>query len=165
MIHDHNLRAAGLKVTAQRTHILELFQRNTHKAHDEGSALDAAKKPLNARHMSADEVHLALVRDGFDVGIATVYRVLTQFEQAGILRRSAFETTKAVYELNDGEHHDHIICLDCGHVVEFIDPEIERRQEHMATMLGFKVQDHTMSLYAHCIQKPCTRKTAFLTGT
>jgi Fur family ferric uptake transcriptional regulator len=109
--------------------------------------------------MGADEVHLSLTRDGFDVGIATVYRVLMQFEQAGILRRSPFETTRAVYELNDGEHHDHIVCLDCGHVVEFVDPQIEVLQEQMATSLGFKLQDHTLSLYGHCVQTSCPRKT------
>jgi Fur family transcriptional regulator, ferric uptake regulator len=158
MSHNHNIRAAGLKVTAQRTHILELFQRNTHPQ-VRGGDHSSSKAPLSARHMSADEVHLALIHDGFDVGIATVYRVLTQFEQAGILRRSAFETTKAVYELNDGEHHDHIICLDCGHVVEFFDAEIEARQEHMATTLGFKLQDHIMSLYAHCVHTECNRRT------
>jgi Fur family transcriptional regulator, ferric uptake regulator len=147
MPSDHNIRAAGLKVTAQRTHILGLFQR-----HGMIGELPAA------RHMGADEVHMALINDGFDVGIATVYRVLTQFEQAGILRRSPYETSRAVYELNDGEHHDHIVCLDCGHVVEFVDSAIEERQEAVATKLGFKLQDHTMSMYGHCATEACVRK-------
>ena len=150
MPSDHNIRAAGLKVTAQRTHILGLFQRH-------GQA-DATAASNAARHMGADEVHLALINDGFDVGIATVYRVLTQFEQAGILRRSPYETARAVYELNDGDHHDHIVCLDCGHVVEFVDPAIEARQEAVATQLGFQLQDHTMSMYGHCVQVACPRK-------
>jgi Fur family transcriptional regulator, ferric uptake regulator len=146
MPSDHNIRAAGLKVTAQRTHILGLFQR--HNAVGETAV----------RHMGADEVHLALIKDGFDVGIATVYRVLTQFEQAGILRRSPYETARAVYELNDGDHHDHIVCLDCGHVTEFVDPAIEARQEAVATQLGFKLQDHTMFMYGHCVTVACPRK-------
>ncbi len=155
MPSDHNIRAAGLKVTAQRTHILGLFQR-----HGQAGTTDTPS-PLNAgRHMGADEVHLALIKDGFDVGIATVYRVLTQFEQAGILRRSPFETSRAVYELNDGDHHDHIVCLDCGHVVEFVDPAIEARQETVATQLGFQLQDHTMSMYGRCVQMACPRKPA-----
>lgn len=108
--------------------------------------------------MGADEVHLALIKDGFDVGIATVYRVLTQFEQAGILRKSPFETTRTVYELNDGDHHDHIVCIDCGHVVEFVDPEIEARQEVVAKTLGFQLQEHTMSMYGHCTAKDCSRR-------
>lgn len=146
MPSDHNIRAAGLKVTAQRTHILSLFQRH-------GDTAQAA-----VRHMGADEVHQTLIKDGFDVGIATVYRVLTQFEQAGILRRSPYETNRAVYELNDGDHHDHIVCLDCGHVVEFVDPDIEARQEMVAQQLGFKLQEHTMSMYGHCVQSACPRK-------
>ena len=143
---DHNIRAAGLKVTAQRTHILSLFQKH-------GLVGETA-----VRHMGADEVHSALTKDGFEVGIATVYRVLTQFEQAGILRRSPYETNRAVYELNDGDHHDHIVCLDCNHVVEFVDPAIEARQEAVANQLGFKLQDHTMSMYGHCVNDACPRK-------
>jgi Fur family transcriptional regulator, ferric uptake regulator len=149
---DHNIRAAGLKVTAQRTHILSLFQR-----HGKAQAAGVGEAST-ARHMGADEVQLALIKDGFDVGIATVYRVLTQFEQAGILRRSPFETSRAVYELNDGDHHDHIVCLDCGHVVEFVDPAIEARQEAVATQLGFQLQEHTMSMYGRCVQTACPRK-------
>jgi Fur family transcriptional regulator, ferric uptake regulator len=148
MPSDHNIRAAGLKVTAQRTHILGLFQRH-------GLTGESAE-----RHMGADEVHLALIKEGFDVGIATVYRVLTQFEQAGILRRSPYETARAVYELNDGDHHDHIVCLDCGHVVEFVDPAIEARQVAVASELGFKLQEHTMFMYGHCESMACPRKKA-----
>jgi Fur family transcriptional regulator, ferric uptake regulator len=153
MPSDHNIRAAGLKVTAQRTHILGLFQRH---------GVTSSTQNAPARHMGADEVHQALIKDGFDVGIATVYRVLTQFEQAGILRRSPFETNRAVYELNDGDHHDHIVCLDCGHVVEFVDPAIEARQEAVASQLGFQLQEHTMSMYGRCIAPACPRKQAVL---
>jgi Fur family transcriptional regulator, ferric uptake regulator len=150
---DHNIRAAGLKVTAQRTHILSLFQRYGQQSND-----GVSDNTLVTRHMGADEVHQALIADGFDVGIATVYRVLTQFEQAGILRRSPYETSRAVYELNDGDHHDHIVCLDCSHVVEFVDPQIEARQETVATQLGFKLQEHTMSMYGHCIKTQCPNR-------
>ncbi len=102
------LREIGLKVTAPRIKVLEFFQQNP------------------SSHYSAEEVYMALSKDDSDIGIATVYRVLTQFEQAGILLRSHFESSKgdsrAIYELNEGKHHDHLVCLDCGHVEEFVDP-------------------------------------------
>ena len=143
-----NIRAAGLKVTAPRTAILELFQQTAHH-------LNAAS---TVRHMGADEVQAALLAQGFDVGAATVYRVLTQFEQAGILRRSPYETARAIYELNEGEHHDHIVCLDCGHVVEFVDESIERKQIEVAQAHGFILQDHTLSIYAHCQKSVCENR-------
>ncbi len=159
MPFDHNIRAAGLKVTAQRTHILSLFQRHGHLiTAGAPQHIEPGSHSIGARHMGADEVHQALIRDGFDVGIATVYRVLTQFEQAGILRRSPYETSRAVYELNDGDHHDHIVCLDCSQVIEFVDPEIEARQEIVATKLGFKLQEHTMSMYGHCEKTDCPHR-------
>ncbi len=143
----HNLRDLGLKVTGPRTYILNVFQ----TAHLSGLQ----------RHWGAEEVHQKLLLDGLDVGIATVYRVLLQFEQAGILRRSPYETQRAVYELNDGEHHDHIQCLDCGHVEEFVDPEIESRQTAVALKLGFTLQDHALSMYGNCSKTDCIhRKTA-----
>ena len=149
MFNDHNIRAAGLKVTAPRTAILELFQ---NKAPNNPTSLP--------RHMGADEVHAALVHQGIDVGAATVYRVLTQFEAAGILRRSPYETQRAIYELNEGDHHDHIVCMDCGHVVEFVDPAIELKQIEIAKTHGFSVEEHTLSIYGRCQTLNCSRKQA-----
>jgi Fur family transcriptional regulator, ferric uptake regulator len=142
----HNLRDLGLKVTGPRTHILNVFQ----SAHLNGTQ----------RHLGAEEVHQKLLLEDLDVGIATVYRVLLQFEQAGILRRSPYETQRAVYELNDGEHHDHIQCLDCGHVEEFVDPDIEARQTAVAHKLGFTLRDHALSMYGHCTKNPCANRKA-----
>jgi Fur family ferric uptake transcriptional regulator len=93
------------------------------------------------------------------VGLATVYRVLAQFEQADILTRSNFESGKAVYELNEGQHHDHLVCLDCGRVEEFYDAEIEQRQHAVAKAKGFAIADHALSLYAHCTRQPCPNRT------
>ncbi len=105
---------------------------------------------------------MALVKDNSDIGLATVYRVLTQFEQAGILLRSHFESSKgdsrAIYELNEGNHHDHLVCLDCGHVEEFVDAAIEKRQNEIAKSLGFKLQEHSLAMYGHCQKKNCRNK-------
>jgi Fur family ferric uptake transcriptional regulator len=113
-------------------------------------------------HFSAEEVYMALVKDNSDIGLATVYRVLTQFEQAGILLRSHFESSKgdsrAIYELNEGNHHDHLVCLDCGHVEEFVDSAIEKRQNEIAKSLGFKLQEHSLAMYGHCQKKNCRNK-------
>ena len=127
-----DLKDMGLKATAPRLKILNLFE-NTEQ-----------------RHMSAEDVYRLLIAEDLDIGLATVYRVLTQFEQAGILERSHFESGKAVYELNEGEHHDHLICTSCGKVEEFYDAEIERRQQLIATEKGWILQDHAMSLYGLC---------------
>ncbi|MEY4758425.1 MAG: putative transcriptional regulator Fur (Ferric uptake regulation protein), Fur family [Pseudomonadota bacterium] len=110
------------------------------------------------RHMTAEDVFRVLLDDRSDVGLATVYRVLTQFEQAGILERSHFEGGKAVYELNEGQHHDHLVCLDCGRVEEFFDAEIERRQHDVAKAKGFAIADHALSLYANCTKSPCPHR-------
>ena len=135
------LKGSGLKATLPRLKILELFQ----------------KAPL--RHMTADDVYRQALMENVDVGLATVYRVLTQFEQAGILSRSHFEGGKAVYELNEGQHHDHLVCLDCGRVEEFYDAEIERRQHQIAQERGFKLQEHALSLYASCSKPDCEHRT------
>ena len=135
-----DLKGSGLKATLPRLKILELFQ----------------KAPL--RHMTAEDVYRQALLDRIDIGLATVYRVLTQFEQAGILSRSHFESGKAVYELNEGQHHDHLVCLDCGRVEEFFDPEIEKRQHHIATLKGFELADHALSLYAHCRRAACPHR-------
>ncbi|MEY4295127.1 MAG: hypothetical protein RLY82_815, partial [Pseudomonadota bacterium] len=115
------------------------------------------------RHLSAEDVYRSLTLEHQDIGLATVYRVLAQFEQAGILSRNYFaggETLgtgagKAVYELADAQHHDHLVCLDCGKVEEFFDPDIETRQHKIAQEKGFELSDHALSLYAHCTKKDC----------
>ena len=134
------LKNSGLKATVPRLKILDIFQR--------------AKQT----HMSAEDVFRSLILEKFDIGLATVYRVLTQFEQAGLLTRSQFEGGKALYELNDGQHHDHLVCLDCGHVEEFFDTEIENRQHAIARQLGFEIADHALSLYATCNKNPCPKR-------
>jgi Fur family ferric uptake transcriptional regulator len=134
------LKTMGLKATAPRLKILELFQ------------------DRRRRHMSAEDVYRELLAEHHDVGLATVYRVLTQFEQAGILKRSHFEAGKTVYELEEGEHHDHLVCLQCGRVEEFYDAEIERRQQRIAQERGFRLQDHALALYAHCVKPDCPHR-------
>ncbi len=136
------LKNTGLKATLPRLKILEIFQKG------------------EPRHMTAEDVFRVLLLDRSDVGLATVYRVLTQFEQAGILSRSHFESGKAVYELNEGQHHDHLVCLDCGRVEEFFDAEIENRQHSVAKAKGFAIADHALSLYANCTKNPCPNRPA-----
>ena len=131
------LKNTGLKATIPRLKILEVFQRSTQ------------------RHLTAEDVFRVLLKEHSDVGLATVYRVLTQFEQADILSRSHFESGKAVYELNEGKHHDHLVCLNCGKVEEFFDAEIESRQQAVAKAKGFAISDHALSLYANCRIRPC----------
>ena len=140
MIQIEELKSNGLKATVPRMKILDVFQRG------------------GQRHMTAEDVFRQLLSDNADIGLATVYRVLTQFEQAGILSRNHFESGKAVYELNEGQHHDHMVCLDCGRVEEFYDPEIEQRQQAVAQAKGFVIADHALSLYAHCPQNPCPHR-------
>jgi len=140
MIQIEELKSNGLKATVPRLKILDVFQRG------------------GQRHMTAEDVFRQLLIDNADIGLATVYRVLTQFEQAGILSRNHFESGKAVYELNEGQHHDHMVCLDCGRVEEFYDPEIEQRQQAVAQAKGFVIADHALSLYAHCTQNPCPHR-------
>ena len=139
-MHIDNLKSSGLKATGPRLKILEVFQRGVQ------------------RHMTAEDVFRQLLQEGADIGLATVYRVLMQFEQAGLLHRNHFESGKAVYELNEGQHHDHLVCLDCGRVEEFFDSEIERRQQLVAQSRGFSLQEHALSLYAHCTKSPCPHR-------
>lgn len=131
-----NLKELGLKATGPRLKILEIFQERVKSGAD--------------RHLSAEEVYKELVSAGEDVGLATVYRVLAQFASAGILTRRNFEHGTAVFELDDGHHHDHLICVMCGKVVEFIDPEVEKRQSEIASAHGYELVDHSMSLYGVC---------------
>ena len=126
------LKSTGLKATLPRLKILEIFQK------------------AEQRHMTAEDVYRVLLAEQSEIGLATVYRVLMQFEQAGLLSRSNFESGKAVYELNEGQHHDHLICTACGKVEEFYDPEIEKRQQAIAKSKGWVVQDHAMALYGQC---------------
>src|SRR5438132_13464152 len=135
-----SLKDSGLKATLPRRKILELF---------EGSKV---------RHLSAEDVYKALIAEGIDIGLATVYRVLTQFEQAGLLSRQHFETGKAVVELNQGGHHDHLVCLQCGRVEEFYDADIEKRQIKVAEARGFKIHDHSLHIYADCTKVDCPNK-------
>ena len=140
MTNIDELKSTGLKATVPRLKILEVFQRGTQ------------------RHMTAEDVFRVLLEERSDVGLATVYRVLTQFEQADILKRSNFESGKAVYELNEGQHHDHLVCLDCGKVEEFYDADIEKRQHTIAKEKGFTIADHALSLYAHCAKDNCPNR-------
>jgi Fur family ferric uptake transcriptional regulator len=100
-----------------------------------------------------------LIKDGLDIGLATVYRVLTQFEQAGLLERHHFESGKAVFELKDAAHHDHLVCLQCGRVEEFYDAEIEKRQNRVAKDRGFAIREHSLYLYADCTKVDCPFRT------
>ena len=137
MSHAEDLKSSGLKATLPRIKILEVFQNSSQ------------------RHMTAEDVFKSLMNEGSDIGLATVYRVLMQFEQAGILSRNHFESGKATFELNEGKHHDHLVCMVCGRVEEFVDPEIEKRQRAIAAAHGFELHDHALSLYGVCSNKSC----------
>ena len=138
---SQDLKNAGLKATTPRLKILNLFETS------------------DVRHLTAEDVYKILLADNEDVGLATVYRVLTQFEQAGLLIRHHFEGDKAVFELNQGKHHDHLVCLQCGKVEEFYDPEIEKRQDKVAKERGFAVREHSLYLFADCTRQNCPNKT------
>ena len=140
MTNAEELKSSGLKATLPRIKILEVFQNTTR------------------RHMTAEDVYKALLIEGSDIGLATVYRVLMQFEQAGLLTRSNFESGKSVFELNEGQHHDHLVCLTCGRVEEFFDPDIEKRQRTIAEERGFALQDHSLALYARCTKADCPHR-------
>ena len=137
MTNVHDLKTSGLKATGPRLRILKLFEDS------------------KVRHLSAEDVYRILINEGLDIGLATVYRVLTQFEQAGILQRHHFESGKAVFELNEGSHHDHLVCMQCGRVEEFYDAEIEKRQVRVATERGFAIREHSLQLYAECTKPHC----------
>lgn len=135
-----DLKSSGLKATLPRLKILEIFQNS------------------RVRHLSAEDVYKLLLAENLDVGLATVYRVLTQFEQAGLLSRNHFESGKAVFELDQGSHHDHLVCLDCGRVEEFFDEEIEKRQQKIAAERGFKLAEHALALYGNCTKADCPHR-------
>lgn len=142
MPNPAELKNIGLKATLPRLKILEIFQNSESEVH----------------HLTAEDVYRHLLNENLDIGLATVYRVLTQFEQAGLLSRSNFESGKAVFELNEGHHHDHLVCLDCGRVEEFFDAEIERRQKMIAKERGFALQDHSLAMYGSCTKNPCPHR-------
>ena len=134
------IKSTGLKVTVPRVKVLSIFETS------------------KVRHLSAEDVYKLMLAEDMDIGLATVYRVLTQFEQAGILLRSNFESGKAVFELNEGSHHDHLVCLDCGRVEEFFDEKIEDRQRKIAEEKGFQLEEHALALYGHCTKRNCAHK-------
>lgn len=135
-----DLQKAGLKITLPRLKVLNLFESSEN------------------HHLSAEDVYKLLLASGEDVSLATVYRVLTQFELSGLLMRHHFESGKSVFELNHGEHHDHIVCLQCGHVEEFYDPAIEARQKKIAAEHGFTIHDHSLYIYGDCTKEACPNK-------
>jgi Fur family ferric uptake transcriptional regulator len=132
-----DLKTSGLKATLPRLKVLEVFQRATQ------------------RHLSAEDIYKVLLADGSDIGLATVYRVLMQFTQAGLLSRQHFEEGRAVFELNEGRHHDHMVCMRCGKVQEFFDPAIEHRQRELAAEHGFELHEHSLSMYGLCADPAC----------
>ena len=140
MSTSQDLKSAGLKATLPRLKIINLFESS------------------KVRHLTAEDVYRLLLNDGLDIGLATVYRVLTQFEQAGLLVRHHFESGKAVFELNQGTHHDHLVCVQCGRVEEFYDAEIEKRQADVARERGFAISEHALYLYADCTKTRCPHR-------
>ncbi|WP_216796702.1 ferric iron uptake transcriptional regulator [Candidatus Vallotia tarda] len=142
MTDPADLKNMGLKATLPRLKILEIFQHGA------------------IRHLTAEDIYRSLLNEDLDIGLATIYRVLAQFEQAGLLRRSNFESSKAMFELNEGTHHDHLVCLDCGRVEEFNDPQIEYRQQLIAKERGFKLQEHALAMYGFCT-KGCRSRSPY----
>lgn len=131
---NENLKKAGLKNTGPRRKILEIME--TAKDH----------------HFSAEAIYRAFIDQGEDIGLATVYRVLTQFEEAGLVVKHNFEGGQSVFELDTGEHHDHLVCVKCGQVTEFVDKSIEQRQGEVAKEAGFTITDHSLTIYGMCGQ-------------
>jgi len=136
-VESSDLRKAGLKVTLPRMKILEILETS------------------ETRHMSAEDVYKVLLDGNEEIGLATVYRVLTQFEAAGLVSRHHFEGGHSVFEMNEGHHHDHIVCNQCGKVVEFFDETIERCQEKVAKKSGFSIRDHSLIIYGDCTRENC----------
>ena len=137
---ENEIRNLGLKVTGPRLKILSIFEES------------------KSRHFSAEDVYQALKTNSSEVGMATVYRALSNFEKVGILVKSTFDNGKAVFEINQGIHHDHLICMECGEVEEFVDEEIERRQKQIAIKRGFTLKNHSLALYGSCNKPDCVHK-------
>ena len=140
MVEHDGLKKTGLKATLPRLKIMDIFEHSKQK------------------HLSAEDIYKLMISSNDEIGLATIYRVLTQFEQVGLLIRHHFEGGKAVYELNEKSHHDHIVCLQCGHVTEFVNEEIEKLQTKVAEEHGFKIIEHSLIIYADSIKKPCDCK-------
>ena len=136
-MENQDLKRAGLKVTLPRMKILEIL---------EGS---------NKKHMSAEDIYKVLLDSDEEIGLATIYRVLTQFEGAGLVIRHHFESGQAVFELESGKHHDHLICVTCGKIVEFVDEKIENKQKEIAEKNGFRISDHSLIIYGVCDKANC----------
>jgi Fur family ferric uptake transcriptional regulator len=134
---NHELKRAGLKATVPRRKILEILETS------------------GTHHLSAEDVYRELLEAGDDVGLATIYRVLTQFESAGLVSRHHFESGHAVFELERGHHHDHVVCVQCGKVEEFFDQAIENRQRSIVEKMGFEIQDHSLVIYGNCSKPNC----------
>jgi Fur family ferric uptake transcriptional regulator len=139
-VESQDIKKAGLKVTLPRMKILEILEHT------------------DPRHMTAEDIYKVMLESGEEIGLATIYRVLTQFESAGLVSRHHFESGQAVFEINEGHHHDHLVCVKCGKVVEFMDEVIEKRQKDIAKQHGFKLTDHNMILYGECSDKKCGGK-------
>lgn len=139
-METHNLKKAGLKVTLPRMKILQILEDS------------------ETRHLTAEAIYRELLDSGEEIGLATVYRVLTQFETAGLVSRLHFEGNQAVFELDRGGHHDHIICNQCGRVEEFLDETIEQRQRKVALEHGFEIQDHALVIYGDCVTPNCPHR-------
>jgi len=131
-LKNHELKKAGLKTTEPRLKILQMLE------------------TANPRHLSAEAIYKSLLEMGEEIGLATVYRVLTQFESAGLVIRHHFEGESSVFELDDGDHHDHLVCVKCGLVTEFVDPIIEKQQLAIAKKMNFKMTDHSLNIYGIC---------------
>ena len=140
MLQHADLKKTGLKNTLPRLKVLNIFEKNKDK------------------HLSAEDIFKIMLKTDEGIGLATIYRVLTQFEQSGILLRHHFESDKAVFELNEKDHHDHIVCLQCGYITEFVDDEIEKKQKLIAEHNGFNIIEHALYIYADCTKKPCPRR-------
>lgn len=136
-MESQDIKKAGLKVTLPRMKILEILENS------------------GQRHMSAEDIYKVMLESSEEIGLATIYRVLTQFEAAGLVVRHHFESGQAVFEINEGQHHDHLVCVKCGKVVEFMDETIERRQKEIARQNGFTLTEHSMILYGECSDKKC----------
>lgn len=136
------LKRAGLKVTLPRMKILEILE------------------TAEPSHLTAEDIYRRLLESGEEIGLATVYRVLTQFEAADLVYRHHFEGAQAVFELDRGHHHDHIVCAECGHVEEFYDELIEARQKAVAAEAGFEIRDHSLILYGRCVRRDCPNRAA-----
>ncbi len=138
-MENQDLRRAGLKVTLPRMKILEILENS------------------DKRHLSAEDIYKILLNTGEEIGLATIYRVLTQFQDAGLVIRHRFETSQAVFELERGKHHDHLICVKCGRIIEFVDESIESKQKEIAEKNGFKISDHSLIIYGICSDQNCDR--------